>query len=87
MITFDEEQEQEIQLRIQKAQQEIKEREQWVISADQFFREALAAVSSKVNQGLYDQYVLEVGKQYYTSFRRSNFSQPQEKQDAAPKQE
>ena len=50
-------------------------REQWKIAADQFFREALFSVSQKVNQGVYDPYVLEVGKQLYKSFRDANLPQ------------
>jgi hypothetical protein len=54
-------------------EEQIMIREQWRIAADQFFREGLFSVSQKVNQGVYDSYVLEVGKQYYKSFREANF--------------
>lgn len=62
-------------------EEQIRVQEQWKIAGDQFFREALFSVSQKVNQGLYDPYVLEVGKQFYKAFRGANITQPAGKPD------
>ena len=56
-------------------EEQIIAREQWKIAADQFFRESLFAVTQKVNAGIYDPYVLEVGKQFYKAFRDANLPQ------------
>jgi hypothetical protein len=53
-------------------EEQIVLREQWKIATDQFFREALFAVSQKVNAGIYDPYVLDVGKQMYKGFKDAN---------------
>jgi hypothetical protein len=71
MTEFTAEQEHEILQMIEQA----KAREQYVIAGDQFFREALLAVSLKVNQQIYDPYVLEVGKHIYKSFKEANLPQ------------
>ena len=72
MSEFTPEQEQEINKRIEQAMMAARAREQWVIAADQFFREALLAVHQKVGQQIYDPYVLEVGAQMYKQFKDSN---------------
>ena len=54
-------------------EEQIVVREQWKIAGDQFFREAMFAVTQKVNAGIYDPYVLDVGKQFYKGFRDANF--------------
>lgn len=87
MTEFTEEQEKEIQERILKAQQESRAKEQWVIAGDQFYRESIIAVASKVQQGIYDPFILDVGKSLYTSFRKSNFIQQQENVKDEDKQE
>ena len=50
----------------------VQEKEQWRIAADQFFREALVNTTLKVQQGYYDPYVVEVGKEIYGTFRKTN---------------
>lgn len=83
MEDFTEEQEQLILARIKKAQDESKLQQQWVIAGDQFYREAIITLNSKVQQGLYDNYILEVGKALYNAFRKANLqhtvSEPKEK--------
>lgn len=53
-------------------EQQIIARQQWLIAADQFFREGLFAAAQKVNQGLYDPFILDVGKQLYKGFKDQN---------------
>lgn len=83
MDEFTEEQELIILERIKKAQHESKLQQQWIIAGDQFYREAIITLTGKVQQGLYDNYILEIGKSLYNSFRKANIqhtvSQPIEK--------
>jgi len=85
MNEFTEEQEQAIQNRIVQAQDDIRKQQQWIIAGDQFYRDSLITIHSKVQQGLYDNYILEVGKALYNAFRTANL--PQVKQQSEPKQQ
>jgi len=48
------------------------EKEQRAIAGDQFYREALMAVAQKVNAGIYNKYVFEVGSEEYEQFKKDN---------------
>lgn len=69
MTEFTKEQEAEIQKRIDAARIEQAKVEQFRIASDQFYREALTTLAAKVQAGIYDGYVLEVGKLHYAEFR------------------
>lgn len=48
------------------------EQEHFAIAGDQFFREGLFAVVQKVQTGLCDKFVFEVGAELYESFKRDH---------------
>ena len=75
MTEFTPEQEAEIQKRIDEARKQQSEMEQYRISGDQFFRESLANMDMKVRQGVYDPFVLNVGKTQYNAFLSQFFPQ------------
>ena len=60
---------------IQKRIQESKQLEQMKIAGDQFYRVSLTNVAGLVQQGVYDPFVLEVGKALYQQFRKQYFPQ------------
>jgi len=79
MTEFTEEQEAEIQRRIQEA----KQIEQFRISGDQFYRLSVSHLAALVREGVCDQFVLQVGQALHESFRKANFpqQQPSDQQD------
>ena len=75
---FTKEQEAEIRRRIAEAQQV----EQYRLAGDQFYRAALANMNLLVQQGVYDPYVLNVGKALYQGYKEQMF--PAEPPTAEP---
>ena len=73
MVDFTAEQEAEIQKRIA----ETKQLEQEKIAGDLFYRVSLTNLQGLVQQGVYDPFVLEVGKALYGQFRRQYLPQAQ----------
>jgi len=87
MSDFTPEQEAEIQKRIEIAKQEQRALEQYRISGDMFYREGLASVTMKAQQGIISPFVLEVGKDQYNRFLATFFPQgapaPEQKDEGA----
>jgi len=73
MVEFTDEQEQEIQKRIN----EVKALEQWRIAGDTYYRAANAFMNVQVQQGVYDPYIMQVGQALHQSFRQANSIQHQ----------
>jgi hypothetical protein len=48
------------------------EKEQRAIAGDQFFREGLMATAQKVQAGVYDAFIYEVGAELYEKFKKEN---------------
>jgi hypothetical protein len=57
------------------------EKEQKAIAGDQFYREALMATAQKVQAGIYDGYIYEVGADLYAQFKKDNPLQARKKKE------
>ena len=53
-----------------------REIEQWRIAGDTYYRESNANMQTKVQQGIYDPYILQVGQALHNAFRQANTLNP-----------
>jgi len=49
-----------------------REIEQWRIAGDTYYRESNVNMQMKVQQGIYDPYILQVGQALHNAFRQAN---------------